>query len=161
MLIIFSGLPGSGKSTIASALAKRIKAQHIRIDSIEQAMRKAGHDVTVAGYSVGYRIAEDNLRLGHIVVADSVNPIPETRDAWRSVGEACDARVIEIEVICADEAEHRRRVENRDVGIPGLVKPTWTEVISRDYHPWDRDHIVIDTAAKNIDACVDALIAGL
>ena len=40
MLIIFSGLPGSGKSTIARALAKRLGAVYLRIDTIEQAIRE-------------------------------------------------------------------------------------------------------------------------
>lgn len=39
MLIIFSGLPGCGKSTIARALAKRLGAVYLRIDTIEQAIR--------------------------------------------------------------------------------------------------------------------------
>lgn len=41
MLIIFSGLPGSGKSTIAQALAKQLNAFYLRIDTIEQAILKA------------------------------------------------------------------------------------------------------------------------
>lgn len=41
MLIIFSGLPGSGKSTIARALAQRLGAVYLRIDTIEQAIRDA------------------------------------------------------------------------------------------------------------------------
>jgi predicted kinase len=39
MLIIFGGLPGTGKTTIARALAHQIGAVHLRIDSIEQAIR--------------------------------------------------------------------------------------------------------------------------
>ena len=44
MLIIFSGLPGSGKSTIAQALAKQLNALYLRIDTIEQAIHKADED---------------------------------------------------------------------------------------------------------------------
>ena len=40
MLIIFSGLPGSGKSTIARALAQQLGAVYLRIDTIEQAIRE-------------------------------------------------------------------------------------------------------------------------
>ena len=38
-LIVFSGLPGVGKTTLARALAQAQGALHLRIDSIEQAMR--------------------------------------------------------------------------------------------------------------------------
>lgn len=38
MLIIFGGLPGTGKTTIARELARQTGAMHLRIDSIEQAI---------------------------------------------------------------------------------------------------------------------------
>lgn len=38
MLIILGGLPGSGKSTVAQALARRIGACYLRVDTIEQAI---------------------------------------------------------------------------------------------------------------------------
>jgi predicted kinase len=59
----------------------------LRIDSIEQAIRDSGavggrhNDM---GYRVGYSVAEDDLYLGRLVIADSVNPVPLTRDAWLS-----------------------------------------------------------------------------
>ncbi|MGO8655704.1 AAA family ATPase, partial [Rhizobium ruizarguesonis] len=39
MLIIVGGLPGSGNTTIARALAERLNAVHVRVDTIEQAIR--------------------------------------------------------------------------------------------------------------------------
>lgn len=39
MLVIFSGLPAVGKTTMARELARQIGAAHLRIDSIEQAIR--------------------------------------------------------------------------------------------------------------------------
>lgn len=42
MLVIFAGLPATGKSTIARALADRIGGVWLRIDSIEQAIRDSG-----------------------------------------------------------------------------------------------------------------------
>jgi predicted kinase len=81
-------------------------------------MREAGMPVEGEGYSVAYAIAEDNLRLGRIVIADCVNPWPLTRDAWRSVADRAGARAVEVEIVCSDRAEHRRRVESRAADIP-------------------------------------------
>src|SRR5688572_4995923 len=73
MLIIFGGLPGSGKTTIARALAERLNAVHVRVDTIEQAIRASGiaDDAGPAGYIVAYGVAGDNLTLGRTVIADS------------------------------------------------------------------------------------------
>jgi predicted kinase len=152
MLIVFGGLPGTGKTTLARALAAERGAVYLRIDTIEQALRASGMlrgDVGPAGYLAAYALAEANLRLGQSVVADAVNPLRVTREAWRKTAADAEARLLEIEVICSDAAEHRRRVEARSVSdIAGLVPPRWIDVVSRDYEPWDGPHLVIDTARR-------------
>ena len=157
MLIIFGGLPGAGKTTIARDLAQQIDATHVRIDSIEQALRQSGVSVVAHGYRIGYAVAEDNLRLGHTVVADSVNPLLITRVAWRDVANRAAVRAVEVEVICSDVAEHRRRVENRHADVEGLELPTWEEVLARDYQGWEGQHLVIDTARLTIGDAVAAI----
>lgn len=163
-LIVFGGLPGSGKSTLARALAVEIGAVWLRIDSIEQAIRDSGvvpGSLDDAGYRAAYAVAADNLRLGRDVIADSVNPWKLTRDAWWNVGLRAGARVVEVETICTDAEEHRRRVETRPGEVPGLIPPDWRAVIGRDYHPWDREHLTIDTAGQAAAACVARILTEL
>jgi len=45
---------------------------------------------------VGYRLAEENLRIGRTVVADSVNPLNITRDPSLSVAADASKDAIEI-----------------------------------------------------------------
>lgn len=162
MLFIFGGLPGTGKTTLASSLARQRKALHLRIDTIEQAMRDAGLTVDgPAGYVVGYRVAADNLRLGLDVVADSVNPLAITRAAWRGVAREVGVPFVEIEVVCSDRREHRRRVEARRTDIAGLVLPTWHDVARREYEPWDGAPLVIDTAGQSAPESVATLLKAL
>jgi predicted kinase len=164
LLIAMAGLPGTGKSTLACGLAERLRGVWLRIDTIEQAIRDAGlcaGDVGPAGYIVGYGIAATNLRLGHVVVADSVNPIAITRDAWRDVARRAGAGLAEVETICSDPVEHRHRVETRSIDVAGLVPPTWAEVVGRERDPWTRPRIVIDTAGRSIDACLDEVLAAI
>lgn len=161
-LLLIDGLPGVGKTTIARAVARAVGGLHLRIDSIEQALRNGGLEVTQEGYVVGYAIAEDNLRLGHVVVVDCVNPWPLTRDAWRATARREQVEALDIEVICSDEAEHRRRVESRRADIPGHVVPTWQDVLERDYHPWDDEpRLIIDTAVVGVDSAVRLVLERL
>src|SRR5262245_24082131 len=135
MLIVFSGLPGVGKTAIARQLARQTGAIHLRIDSIVQATRNSGkvsQSLDDAGYRIAFAVVEDNLRLGHTVIADSVNPIKLTRDAWRNVAERAGVTAVEIEVICSDLDEHRRRVESRASDIANLKLPTWKDVVARE-----------------------------
>ena len=123
MLIVFGGLPGTGKTTIARALAEERVATYIRIDTIEQALWSSGvvpGEIGPHGYVVAYAVAEDNLRLGRDVIADSVNPIAATRTAWREAAETRSA------------------------------SPSWGEVVRRVYEPWDGPRVVLDTAHRTV-----------
>ena len=143
------------------ALAQTIGAVHLRIDSIEQALRAAGMRVEGEGYAVAQAVAADNLALGRTVVADCVNPWPLTRTAWRSVAERAGVRVLEVEMVCSDEIEHRRRVESRVADIEGHELPTWKEVVDRDYRPWDTPRLLIDTARSSVAQSVDSIMERL
>ncbi|MBB6555508.1 AAA family ATPase [Nonomuraea rubra] len=165
MLIVIGGLPGSGKTTLSRLLAKRLAgAVHVRIDTIEQAIIRSGlarHPLGPAGYAVGYALTEDHLRQGLTVIAESVNPLPVTRDAWCEVGVRAGVPVAEVEVTCSDPDEHRHRVTSRTGDIPGHRLPGWGEVVEREYEPWDRDHITVDTAGQTPEASLETLMAHL
>lgn len=163
-LILFAGLPGAGKSTIAREVARRTGAVWLRADSIEAAIQASGvvpGDLKDVGYRAAQAAAEDNLRLGRDVIGDCVNPWKVTRDAWQAAGERAGAEVVWIEIVCSGAAEHRRRVEGRVSDVPGLALPDWQAVTGRDYHPWDRDHATVDTAGRSIAEAVEQVLAAL
>jgi predicted kinase len=164
MLISFAGLPGVGKSTLAKALAEATGAVFLHIDAIEQAIVESGliaGSIDDAGYRAACAVAEGNLRLGRTVVADCVNDCLLSRDAWRVAARRAGARCLEVEVVCSDEAEHRRRVETRITDTPGLVKPTWAEVQARVYEPWDIAPLVVDTATEGAEASLARIRAAM
>lgn len=110
---------------------------------------------------MAYRIAADNLRLGMNVVADSCNPIALSRREWEQTATNNGAAFINIEVICSDADEHRRRIESRTADIHGLQLPTWEKVVNRDYQTWSETRIVIDTAQHPGADCLGALLVAI
>ena len=156
LLIVFGGLPTTGKTTIARELTRRLQASYLRIDTIEQRLRDQGLAVGAAGYVIANALAAENLLIGRTVIADCVNPVAASRNGWRDTAKRCAARLVEIELICSDAAVHRRRVESRPTDVvSGHSQPTWDDVVKRDYEPWDREHLVLDTAAEGVDRLVD------
>jgi predicted kinase len=160
VLVIVGGLPATGKTTICRQTARANGAVHLRIDTIEQAVVDSGltqHPVGCVGYVVGYALATDHLRQGMTVLADSVNPLAITRDAWRAVAVTAGVPALEVEFICSDAAEHRRRAESRRTDIAGLIPPSWSQIVARRYEPWSRERLVLDTTTLTVADAVAEL----
>ncbi|MCY7262347.1 MULTISPECIES: AAA family ATPase [Pseudomonas] len=162
MLIVFSGLPGSGKTTIARTLAPHLGATYLRIDSIEQGLRDAGlAEVGKAGYQIALQLAEANLALGNPVLADCVNPVAESRQAWSDLAQRLGVLLLDVEVICSDPREHRRRVETRQVDVLGLQAPSWQSVLDHDYQVWASAPLRLDSASLSPQQAVALILARL
>jgi predicted kinase len=150
-LIVFSGLPGVGKSVLARATSSALSVVLIRVDELEAAMRRAGVEdgqpTGLAAYMVAEVIAERCLQANCGAAVDAVNALEAPRQQWRDVARRTAAVVCVVEVVCSDAAEHRRRVESRTADVTGQVLPTWEEVLTRDYEPWQEERLVIDTCA--------------
>ena len=160
MLISLSGRQGTGKTTIACELARGLPAVYLRVDSIEHSMRAEGWPVEGEGYGVAQAVAEDNLRLGHVVVADSINPSPVTRAEWRAVASRVGVPMLDIELICSDQSEYRRRVE-MDPRNVGRERSSQQNVADLDYRPWDGSRLVVDTARLSVEECVREILANI
>lgn len=150
MLVVFSGLPGVGKTTLARSTAARLSAAFVRIDELDSALRRAGIEpeqpIGPATYLAANAVAEACLRVGTPVVVDGVNALEAIRDGWREVASRTGAPLRVVEVVCSDAGEHRRRVESRTSELEGVPAPTWADVGSRVYEPWREPRLVVDTS---------------
>lgn len=163
MLIALTGLPGSGKTTIARLLAQRLGAVHLRIDTIEQALAASGcvPDVGTTGYLVAYGVAADNLRHGLSVIADCVNPVAASRQAWAGVAAAAGQACLMVHVVCSDAGEHRRRLATRTSDIAGHVLPSWDAVSAMRFDPVPPGALVVDTATLDPDRAAHLVLQGI
>jgi 2-C-methyl-D-erythritol 4-phosphate cytidylyltransferase len=160
VLVVLGGAPGVGKTSVARELAARRAAAHVRVDTLEQALLRArGADAVLGpeGYAAGQAVAADLLRSGLDVVADGTQRLEVMRRAWASSADAAGARVVQVELVCSDEDEHRRRVEQRSADIPGHRLPGWPDVEAADTDPWPDADARVDTSALSVAEVVDAI----
>lgn len=153
MLIVISGLPGTGKSAVAAELAARSESVYLSIDPIEDALLGAGlprsWETGVAAYEAARRVAEQNLALGRSVVVDAVNDSEPARGTWRAASATAGTDLAFVLLTLDDEVEHRRRLESRLRDLVHVPEPSWDEVTARaaTYAPWaDGECLRVDAA---------------
>jgi len=164
-LVVFSGLPGAGKTTLARAYCEQTGAVHLRVDMIEDAILRSSlkpASPEEAGYLAAYAQAEDNLKLGRDVVADAVNALEVAREGWRRAAMAANAEFFPVEIICTDAGAHKTRITERKPDLGALPMPDWTAVQERVWEPWAEDHVIrIETARRSVDSCLAELLQRL
>ncbi|MDP3231371.1 MAG: AAA family ATPase [Myxococcales bacterium] len=137
--MVISGLPGTGKSTVAQAVARHLEAVHLSIDPVEDAMLGAGVRATgVAAYEVVRVMAEQNLRLDRAVVVDAVNDSEAARQTWRRAALDAGVPLRFVLLVMNDGAAHRRRLEGRTCRFENVPEPTWEQAQARAtrFEPW-------------------------
>jgi predicted kinase len=163
-LIVLTGLPGSGKTTIAEGVAHKLGYPVFSVDPIESSMLSVGmkrnYTTGLAAYRVAQILADENLRLGQSVIIDAVNAVPEARQAWEKLARKYKAKLIIIECVYGDETLHRDRVTARVRRLPGFNELTWQEVQEdrKRYKKWQRKHLILDSAdpaESNISSAID------
>jgi predicted kinase len=152
-LIIFSGLPGAGKSTLAEAVAKTFGIPVFAKDWLEATLLRselkpihADKSLGFAGYELLTILAERQLMLGQSVILDSVAASQTIRGTWHELAEQYGAHYRVIECICSDESLHQARLKERKRNIPGWHELEWSEVerVRGYYFPWEGEHLVLD-----------------
>jgi predicted kinase len=150
VLAVFAGLPGVGKSTLAARVAAVLPATVLPVDTVDFTLQR--YDVSeprpgYAAYGVVAALAETQLRIGHNVIIDAVNPVKAARQMWVELAESIGVPLRVVEVVVGDDAEHRRRVEARFASRDHDGIPDWVRVLERqaEYEPYLGPRRVVDT----------------
>src|SRR5512146_2314080 len=135
-LIVFTGLPGTGKSSIAEAVGRELRIPVFAKDWLEATLVRCGVEANAntqralgqLGYELLTTLAERQLQLGQSVILDSVASTETVREQWRTLAATYRAGWRVIECVCSDEVVHRVRLTTRARGIPGWQELDWAEV---------------------------------
>ena len=153
-LIVFSGLPGTGKSSLAEALGKRFSIPVFAKDWLEAILVRcelvpSNPDKLLgsAGYELLTTLAERQLMLNQSVILDSVASTQSIRKVWKELSERYRAQRYVIECICSDESLHRANLAKRERNIPGWHELAWADVekVRKYYSRWVEDRLIVDT----------------
>lgn len=152
-LIVFSGLPGTGKSILAEQVGRTLGIPVFAKDWLEATLLRCELTPTnnerplgSAGYELLTILAERQLMLGQSVILDSVASTESIRSTWKQIAMRYGAEWIVIECMCSDESVHRERLKSRQRGISGWHELDWADVESvRSYFaPWNEPRLVVD-----------------
>ena len=157
-LIVFAGTPGTGKSSLARAVARELHAVYLDKDTIKDRtialiekmnLREQARDLAgPLSYELLVELAKDNLTLGLSVVLDSPAGYSLYRERVKQLARSWKADLKLIECICTDETLLRRRVEGRGQDLPAHRAQDWA-AYQRDRAQFERlteRRLVVDTA---------------
>jgi len=165
-LIVFSGLPGTGKSALAEAFGCELGIPVFAKDWLEAVLLRSNvvpaeteKQLGSVGYDLLTVLAERQLRLEQSVILDSVASTVAIRKIWRDLAQRYKADWRVIECICSDSAVHRERLEKRQRGIPGWHELTWADVeyVRSYFTPWDENRLILDSMRSMEKNILEAL----
>jgi predicted kinase len=163
VLIVLSGLPGTGKGAVADWIARALRLQVLSVDPVESAILRAGiapsFETGLGAYLVAETLADAYLAAGLEPVIDAVNSVEQAREMWRALARKHGTPLRIIECHLSDPAVHAARLASRDRGL-ALAEPT-REDLERgraEWTDWPEPHLKLD-ALDGIEVNVTAALA--
>jgi predicted kinase len=164
-VVVFTGLPGTGKSTLAERVARRIAAPAFAGDWLMGALKPYGvldhldrSRYLAMYYNLLNTLVARQLMLGQSAVVDClVNDDVAAR--WYDSAARYDCRLLVVECVCTDIDLHRSRLMGRRRDFPGWHEVGWDHVerMRGEYPPLTAPHITIDAVDSLEDNIRDVL----
>jgi predicted kinase len=148
-LIIFAGMPGSGKTTLARLVAQEIQIPLFSKDRMQRILRDhhLAKENTGDGYYLILDLADEQLSLGMSVILDATFPLDHFRIVASEIAARHEANFCAIYCHCSDDNVWENRMKHRVQYVPGWRPVGWDDVLRmRDYYqPWNDNATVVDS----------------
>jgi predicted kinase len=165
-LVVFGGVPGSGKSAVAERVGAALDVPVFALDWLLGALSPFGMrhrlDLMSIGSELLTTLAYRELFDGRSAIIDTTSEDPDSRARWESLATAAGATFLPVVCVCSDPALHRERVERRQRGIPGWADAgDWPNVrLRRDSFPPWFGSVGIDTVLP-LGTCVTQVLESI
>lgn len=149
MIIICFGLPGSGKSFIASRLVKQLKAEYLSSDQVRMKLFANRSYADSEKQKVYLTLLHDMKLLienDHDVVLDATFFKNELREMFKKEGESLNQKVYFIELTASNEVVKKRTMSKRkdsEADYEVYLK------IMEEFELMEEAHLILDSGILN------------
>lgn len=153
IIIMMSGLPATGKSTLATRLAHDYQFAYLSKDHLSGTLHThATENHALLGYYLLFTLAEAQLMHGISCVVDAVFPHQGFRERIQAVAEKYTAALCVVHTYCSDEKLHRERLETRKSLVP-WTPVSWDDIqrLRTIYIPWEPSQALFLDAVHAFD----------
>jgi predicted kinase len=146
-LILFSGPPGVGKSTLSYNLAQQTGWALLTRDQVDRSLEHVNISNKDAGYEVLLGLTKLNLQNNVSVIIDAVFRIEEGRKRAEQIAKDSNAELFVIVCTCSDTALWKSRIEDRPEVVEGWTPADWEEAqrVHALNTKWDIPHLKLDS----------------
>lgn len=154
MLIMITGLPGSGKTTFAKALADSLNAVHLNTDIIRDSLGRRGkYDETSKSmiYAKMLKQTESYLHRGEDVVVDATFYKATLRKPYKKLAKKYKKQLFWIlvtatESVIKERMQQKRQYSEADFSVYLTIKDI--------YEPLEEGHLILHSDSTSLEKMI-------